>query len=47
MSEPNDIDGDKIVIAPPGCGAAPLVNEPTSHSVGETGPEDWQPVLAD
>ena len=47
MSEPNDIDGDKIVIALPGSAAVPLVNEPTSHSVGETGAEDWQPVLAD
>ena len=47
MSEQNDIDGDKIVIALPRSGGVPLVNEPTGHNSGEAGPEDWEPVLAD
>jgi|TARA_B110001454_G_scaffold33591_1_gene32928 hypothetical protein len=47
MSEQNDIDGDKIVIALPRSGGAPLVNEPTGHNPVEVGPEDWEPVLAD
>ena len=47
MSEQNDIDGDKIVIALPMGGGPPLVNEPAGHNPGEAGPEDWEPVLAD
>ncbi|MCP4848089.1 MAG: hypothetical protein GY899_09115 [Verrucomicrobiaceae bacterium] len=47
MSEQNDIDGDKIVIALPKSGCVPLVNEPTGHNSGEVVPEDWEPVLAD
>ena len=41
MSEQNNIDADKIVIAiPPG-------DDPTGHSPAGTGSEQWEPVLAD
>ena len=41
MSEQNNIDADKIVIA------MPPVDDPTGHSPTGTGGEQWEPVLAD
>ena len=47
MSEQNDIDSDKIVIALPRSGAAPFVPESSGHDRVDGGPDDWEPVLAD
>ncbi|MFP6872620.1 MAG: hypothetical protein VCA55_03845 [Verrucomicrobiales bacterium] len=47
MSEQNDIDGDKIVIAPPRSGTEQFVTEPSGHDQIDAGLEGCEPVLAD
>ena len=47
MSEQNDIDSDKIVIALPRSGTAPFVPESSGQDKVDGGPDDWEPVLAD
>ena len=41
MSEQNDIEAEKIVIA------LPPIDDLAGLSLGETGSDQWKPVLAD
>ena len=47
MSEQNDIDSDKIVIALPRSELTPFAPEASGHDRVDGSAGDWEPVLAD